>query len=228
MSKYEQFFENLYEKESKVNQQHLWIMCQFILNEELTSAFEDYLRDYKKSNFGGNDYVEVDSHHSWVEIKWFTSQEEYEKPDEELTEEEFENLNEWNRDEVKRMDVNEFHVVDEGDDGMLVYQDEFGRYFYSYISRDENGYSITITFDKDDYFDIESETYDTYKEFMDALYEQLKEIPDDSYMEPKWKFDEKKYKKEKTKEGKELGLEYKFIPQKQELQFESRLRKLFK
>lgn len=229
MSKYEQFFEDLYEKESKVNQQHLWVMCNFSLKEELTSAFESYLQDYKSSSdFSNNDYVSIDSHHNWVEIKWYTSQEVYDKPDEELTEEEFENLNEWNAQEVKQMDVNSFHFIDEGDNGMLVYQDEFGRYFYSYVSRDENGYGITITFDKDDYFDIESEAHDTYKEFMDALYEQFKKIPDDSYIEPKWDFDEEKYKKEKTEEGKREGLEYKFIPQKQELQFEAKLRKWLK
>ena len=103
MSKYEEFFEDLYKKESKVNQQHLWIMCNFIFKEELTSAFEDYMRGYKSSNFSGNDYASIDSYNNWVEIKWFTSQEVYSKPDKELM---IEDLDEWGRDEVKRMDVN--------------------------------------------------------------------------------------------------------------------------
>jgi len=226
MNKYEEFFKDLYNKSPKINQQHLWIMCNFIFHENLVSAFESYMRNYKSSNKSGNEYLEISSYRNYVDVNWFTSQEVYDKPDEELTENVINN--EWNLSEIKQMDINEFRTIDESDDGMLVYQDEFGRYFYSYVSKNEKSYSITITFQEEDYFEIDSDAYDTYVEFMDALNKHLDKIPEDSYMEPKWNFDEKKYKKEKTEDGKELGLEHKFIPQKQELKFESILRKLFK
>jgi len=225
MNKYEEFFKNLYNKKLHINQQHLWIMCNFVLKEELVSAFEDYMHNYKDLNKSGNDYLEINSYHDHVDVTWFTSQEIYDKPDEELTDDVINN--EYNLSEIKRIGVNKFYTIDEGDNGMLIYQDEYGRYFYSYGSRDDKSYDITITFNQEDYFEINSDAYDTYVEFMDALNDKLKKIPGDSFMEPRWDFDEEKYKIEKTKEGKELGLEHKFIPQKQELQFESRIKKLF-